>query len=149
MNKKSSIDFWRVFQIVSIFSLLLIYLFQWSRMVSTPSQRTGADFMAFYAAGQIANHEGASQVYQLPLQQKYQEEVVGYDSDLNEIIPFIHPPFVIPLSWMTVTTDYKYPYLIGFCSLPKKLSLRLEYFYFSPYFKILFLARIMRSLLWE
>lgn len=75
-------------------------------MLADPVQYTGADFIAFYTAGRIADNEGAGQSYNLNLQRKYQEEVVGRKIEPEETFPYIHPPFVIPLAQIAATTDY-------------------------------------------
>lgn len=103
---KNRIDLSRTAIITIIISLALIYPLLWMKMLADPVQYTGADFIAFYAAGRIADNEGASQVYDLNLQQKYQKEVVMYDFALQNVNPFVHPPFVVPLTQLAVTADY-------------------------------------------
>ncbi|CAG1015319.1 hypothetical protein ANAEL_05233 [Anaerolineales bacterium] len=100
------INFSRIVIIVIILSLVLIYPLLWMRMLADPVQYTGADFIAFYAAGRIADNEGAEQAYDLSLQKKYQEEVVGRKIQPEETFPYIHPPFVIPLAQIAATPDY-------------------------------------------
>jgi hypothetical protein len=43
-------------------SLALVYVVLWLGMIGDPRERTGADFIAFYAAGRIARTEGAARV---------------------------------------------------------------------------------------
>jgi len=96
----------RTLALTLIFALALIYPLLWLKMLADPAQRTGADFIAFYAAGRIAREEGAAQVYDLRLQQKYEREALGVDFDFAETNPFVHPPFVIPLTQFSVTENY-------------------------------------------
>lgn len=103
---KTRIDLSRTTIIATIVSLALVYPLLWMKMLADPVQYTGADFIAFYAAGRIADNEGASRAYDLNLQQKYQQEVVMYDFELQNVNPFVHPPFVVPLTQLAVTADY-------------------------------------------
>ena len=75
-------------------------------MLADPIQYTGADFIAFFAAGRIADNEGAAHAYDLNLQKKYQEGVVMREIAPQETFPYIHPPFVIPLAQLAATPDY-------------------------------------------
>ena len=103
---KIRIDLSRTAIIVMIISLALVYPLLWMKMLADPVQYTGADFIAFYAAGRIADNEGAAQAYNLNLQKKYQEGVVNREIELQETFPYIHPPFVIPLAQLATTTSY-------------------------------------------
>lgn len=106
MNMKNRIDLSRTAIIAIVISLALVYPLLWMKMLADPVQYTGADFIAFYAAGRIADNEGAAFVYQLPLQKKYQEEVVTHNLELQEIFPYIHPPFVVPLAQFAVIPGF-------------------------------------------
>ncbi|GAB4544319.1 MAG: hypothetical protein Fur002_17400 [Anaerolineales bacterium] len=103
---KSKIDLLRIAIVTIIFSLALIYPLLWMKMLADPAQRTGADFIAFYAAGRIVNDEGAARAYDLALQKKYEREALGADFEFSETNPFVHPPFVLPLVQLAVTENY-------------------------------------------
>lgn len=103
---KIKIDLSRIAITAILISLALVYPLLWLKMLADPTQHTGADFIAFYAAGRIANQEGPSQAYDLNLQKKYQEGVVQREIELQETFPYIHPPFVIPLAQITSNADY-------------------------------------------
>ena len=92
------VNFRRVFIIAALTSLLIVYPILWLRMFNMPVYSTGADFIAFYAAGRIAQVEGPAHVYDLELQQLYEEQVVGFEVAPEQIIPFMHPPFIVPLA---------------------------------------------------
>ena len=89
-----------------IISLFLIYAFSWFRIVLVPSQRTGADFISFYTAGQIAWQNGFSHVYDLQLQQRVQEKIVGFNIAPEQVLPFNHMPFLIPLLALIALPNY-------------------------------------------
>jgi len=96
----------RVFVVAALASLVLVYSMLWLRMITTPVEYTGADFIAFYAAGRIAQAEGPAQVYDLELQRHYEEEVVGFEVAPEHISPFLHPPFIVPLARALALDDF-------------------------------------------
>jgi len=96
----------RVFVVAALASLALVYSLLWLRMIATPVEYTGADFIAFYAAGRIAQVEGPAHVYDLVLQQHYEEEVVGFEVAPEHISPFLHPPFIVPLARALALDDF-------------------------------------------
>ena len=96
----------RVFVVAALASLVLVYSMLWLRMITTPVEYTGADFIAFYAAGRIAQAEGPAHVYDLELQQHYEEEVVGFEVAPEHISPFLHPPFIVPLARALALDDF-------------------------------------------
>ena len=75
-------------------------------MINSSVERTGADFIVFYAAGRIAQVEGPMHVYDLALQQHYEEQVVGFEVAREHISPFLHPPFIVPLARALALDDF-------------------------------------------
>ena len=96
----------RIFIIGGIVSLFVSYLGIWGRMISDPVERTGADFIHFYSAGRIAQSQGATHVYDLSLQQKVQEEQVGFSLVPGQVLPYNHIPYLIPILKAIVNTNY-------------------------------------------
>jgi glycosyl transferase family 87 len=96
----------RIFIIAGIASLSISYLLIWHRFVHDPAERTGLDFIAFYAAGRIAQQAGAAHVYDLRLQQEIQQEEVGFRLVPGQVLPYIHMPFLIPVLQLLVGRDY-------------------------------------------
>lgn len=96
----------RIFIIAGILSLFVSYLGIWGRMISDPVERTGADFIHFYSAGRIAQSQGATHVYDLSLQQKVQEEQVGFSLVPGQVLPYNHIPYLIPVLKAIVNTNY-------------------------------------------
>ena len=99
-------DLWRVLRLAAILSLAAGYAAQWLLMISNPVDRTGTDFIHFYAAGQIAQRYGSSSVYNLDLQQKIEEEEVGFKLAPGQVLPFNHVPYLIPLLRLLMSGDY-------------------------------------------
>ncbi|HNF34829.1 MAG TPA: glycosyltransferase family 87 protein [Anaerolineales bacterium] len=159
---KINIDLSRTAITAILISLALVYPLLWLKMLADPTQHTGADFIAFYAAGRIADQEGPSHAYDLILQKKYQEGVVQREIELQETFPYIHPPFVIPLAQIVSNADYLksfqrwamlmlllftagIPFLIAparkFFSQPQTLIFAAGIFLFFPIFQSLLLGQ--------
>jgi hypothetical protein len=97
IDQMRRVDFRRVFVITSLGILILSYALLWLRMITTPIQYTGTDFVAFYAAARIAKIEGTGHIYDVGLQQKYEEALIG-EAITSEIVRiYLNPPFVVPL----------------------------------------------------
>jgi hypothetical protein len=96
----------RIFIVTGIVSLFVSYLGIWIRFISDPVERTGADFIHFYSAGRIAQSEGAGQVYDLALQQKIEEQQVGFPLAPGQVLPYNHLPFLIPILQTIMSPDY-------------------------------------------
>ncbi len=122
----------RLFTNAGLLSLVLIYILLWVNMINDPAQRTGADFISFYTAGQIAQRYGFSHVYDLQLQRDVQEKIVGFNFPAIKGLPFYHLPFIIPLLTLVALPNYAFSfviwdlilicvYVIGFCFLFKSL----------------------------
>lgn len=106
MNNSKPINFQFVGQIVLILSLFIIYIFQWGTMIVTPSLRTGTDFMAFYAAGRVAQLHGFSNIYKIDLQQEIQEGIVGFPLAEGQVLLYNHVPYLVPLLSSLVSENY-------------------------------------------
>lgn len=100
------INFRFVFIFSGLISLVILYLVIGIRVLSTPRERTGADFIAFYAAGMIARHEGASHVYDLTLQKTIEQEQVGFILAQDQVLIFNHDPYLIPILSLFVSGNY-------------------------------------------
>lgn len=96
----------RIFIAASIAALFISYLGIWMRLINDPVERTGADFIHFYSAGRIARLYSPSHVYNLALQQKMEEEQVGFPLAREQILPYNHMPFLIPILQVIVDENY-------------------------------------------
>ena len=86
--------------------LSVFYVSLWNVQLKTPKIYRHADYMAFYAAGDIAKTGTLSALYDLEQQHAVQERVSDRTLDLEEIYPYIHPPFIVPV--LGVITDENY-----------------------------------------
>jgi hypothetical protein len=99
------------------------------RTVFGPS--LGADFGAFYVAGQIFNHYGPAQIYDVPLHRRLYQELFP-DAPPNEELSYANAPFfVVPfiflsrlpytlayVSWLVISVSL---YVMGFSILWRSL----------------------------
>jgi len=95
-----------IFRAAAILSLSLVYAFQWAQMITSPLLRTGADFMAFYAAGRVAQNSGVASVYKINLQQNIQEGVLGFPLADGQVLLYNHIPWLIPVLSLAVSEEY-------------------------------------------
>ena len=99
-------DFRFVFVVSATVSLVVVYVVLWLEMIVDPVQYTGTDFIAFYAAGRISQAEGPAHAYDPALQQRYEEQVVGFAVDPVHISPYLHPPFILPLTQAIASDNF-------------------------------------------
>ena len=102
-----SINLRRVLIWVSVFSLAIIYIFNWVRMLNDQQILFTTDFVPFYSAAQISRNEGPSHIYDLELQKRYEEKIIGFSIPFENINIFVNPPFVVPLVSLVITPDLR------------------------------------------
>ncbi|MCX7608566.1 MAG: DUF2029 domain-containing protein [Anaerolineales bacterium] len=100
------IDVHRVVIIAGLTSLMIVYAVLWARMLASHEERTGSDFISAYTAGIVAQVWGGEQVYNLARQQAVQEEVVGFALAPGQVLMFNHPPFLVPLLAVLMSSNY-------------------------------------------
>jgi len=99
-------SFRRIFIISGLMILVIIYAVLWLQMIADPVQRTGSDFIAFYAAGRVAQEYGTSRVYDVSLEQAVQQQVVGFDLVPGQVLLYNHVPFLVPILMALVNGNY-------------------------------------------
>lgn len=88
---------------------LALYARLWSGAYSHPTLQ-GVDFIIFYTAGQIAHKQAFDGVYNLDAQRAIQHDIVGEEFVPGGVLPFNHPPFLLPLLWLVVDDNYHASY---------------------------------------
>jgi hypothetical protein len=96
----------RMLALGGIAALVIVYPLLWLRMIRTPAERSGSDFIAFYAAGRVAQEHGLPQVYEALLQQSVQEQVVGFPLVPGQVLLYNHVPYLLPLLIVVVSPAY-------------------------------------------
>jgi hypothetical protein len=105
MSRKT-LDVAFIFKVSAVLSLSVAYIVQWTTMIGSPSLRTGTDFIIFYTAGRAAQRYGYSSVYNIAIQQKIQESVVGFPLAQGQVLPYNHIPYLVPLLSLLVSANY-------------------------------------------
>jgi len=82
----------------------------WSRMITQPDVSRPSDFSIFYTAGRIAAEGHISQVFNTQWQLEVQEKLLGYSFPLSNLLPFNHPPLLVPILQLISTQDYMASY---------------------------------------
>jgi len=119
------INFRRALTIAGIAVLVVAYLLLWLQMITSPRERTAADFIAFYSAGRIADTQGPANAYDLATQTREEDQVLqdtirevytarglpppadmGAPLLPSDIAPFPHPPFILPLLQLVALLGY-------------------------------------------
>ena len=96
----------RILFIAGVVSLFFSYLGIWIRFINDPVERTGSDFIAFYAAGRVAQRQGTTEIYNPISQQEIQEEQVGFSLVSGQVLLYNHLPFLIPILRTIANGDY-------------------------------------------
>lgn len=113
----------RILFFSGVLSLSLVYVLSWIDVITAPTQRTASDFMAFYAAGRSMIEHGPSAAYELPYLKANEEEVLGFQVREQDVNPFVHPPFILPLLGLAARFDYVPAFyvwifmMLGLCAL--------------------------------
>jgi hypothetical protein len=100
------ISFRRVFIVVGLVGLAIIYAALWLQMITSPAERTGSDFVSAYTGGRVADRWGSENAYNLQYQQIIQAEVVGFDLAPGQVLMFNHPPYLVPLLSLLMDGNY-------------------------------------------
>jgi len=103
---KANLNLRRVFIATGLTVLVVVYVVLWVQMLASPAQRTGADFIAFYAAGRVAEKAGAGRVYDPALQQAVQQDQVGFTLVPGQVLLYNHAPYLIPLLELVADGNY-------------------------------------------
>ena len=107
MSQTSSrIDVWRILRVTAIVSLVLWYAILWAQKNLISSSPSGADFIHFYTAGQIAQTYGFSSVYNLDIQQEIENGIVGRQIPEEQFLPYNHIPYLVPFLWALFNNSY-------------------------------------------
>lgn len=75
-------------------------------MITTPSLRTGTDFIAFYSGGMAAKTYGFSNSYKIELQQSIQEQLLGFTLAEGQTLLYNHIPYLLPILSAVVSENY-------------------------------------------
>ena len=90
--------------------LVAVYVLMTVRYITTTGILNEADFKIFYTAGRIAQTAGYSQLYKLKTQLQVQDTLLDRDLQADQLLPFNHPPFLVPILQILCSPDYTASY---------------------------------------
>jgi hypothetical protein len=106
-----------------------LYIALWLAYITFPNSLNRADFASFYASGRIANTAGFSHIYDLDLQHSIQQAVLGRPMSMNDMLPFNHPPLLLPIQALIASANYTVSYIYWELALVSLLGLGIYYSY--------------------
>src|SRR5258706_104158 len=113
--QSKQINLQRIMFIVLVLSLVILYVLSWVDVVYDPAQLMGSDFMAFYAAGSGMFEHSPAAAYDLASLKASEESVLGFQIADQDVNPFVHPSFLLPVLWLVAHFNYVTAfYLWGF-----------------------------------
>ncbi len=68
------------------------------------------DFRILYTGGQIAREGGWNSVFDLERQLETQRQITGRPLEMVDVLPYNHPPLLLPLQWLVSLTEYRAAY---------------------------------------
>jgi hypothetical protein len=106
----------RLFNIIILLVIVLQitwYAILWVSYVNSPVLLQSADFRPFYAAGRISKDLGFDKVFNLDMQTKVQDKVVGHILSKDELLIYYHPPLLLPILNFIANFNYQTAYIIN------------------------------------
>ncbi len=97
--------------ISAILFQLLWYLRLWFDLLDHPSLNE-MDFLSFYTAGSLAKSSGLQNIYNLDLQQALQTQIAGPNFIQGVSLPYMHPPFLLPILILIMGASYRTSFII-------------------------------------
>lgn len=82
------------------------------------------DFRIIYTGGQIAREGDSNAVFDLERQLETQRQITGRPLEMADVLPFNHPPLLLPLQWLVSLAEYRTAYLLwgGLAALASLLN---------------------------
>lgn len=121
--KRGSMVFVTIF-ILGIFLQLYWYGLLMAQIGGSTDFLKNIDFRIIYTGGQIAREGDWNAVYDLERQLETQRQITGRPLEMADVLPFNHPPVLLPLQWLVSLAEYRAAYLLwaGFSALASLLN---------------------------
>jgi hypothetical protein len=104
-------DLKRIYVTSAVIALLLVYGVFAARLLNNPAESKTMDFMAYYTAARIARQQGLPHIYDLDLQRQIEVERLGSNLAQEQFLPYIHPPYIVPLLEVLFDQDFETSFL--------------------------------------
>ncbi|MEM8862170.1 MAG: glycosyltransferase 87 family protein [Chloroflexota bacterium] len=89
-----------------------VYVVLWIPVLNTPADAVNRDFTIFATAARVVEQHGYPQIYDINLQRTAQQEIVATPIQIGGgLLPFNHPPFLMPLMQLVIGDDIFQSYL--------------------------------------
>jgi len=95
-----------LFFIVALAFQVTWYSMLWVGILTQPYLLKTADFSIIYTAGRIAASGRYDLIYDLETQRQIQAELLGKSLQATELLPFNHPPLLVPIQAYLSTQNY-------------------------------------------
>lgn len=122
-----------------ILSSIILHLLVYARFLSSLYRHPAlerVDFISFYAVGSLFRAGMTELLYNLDAQRQIQDTLVGSNfAATGSLLPFNHPPFLIPLLGLITTENYQTTYtrwtlillgVLALCAILIAITLRRE-----------------------
>lgn len=70
------------------------------------------DFRIIYTGGQIAREGDWNAIFDLERQLETQRQITGRSLEMADVLPYNHPPLLLPLQWLVSLAEYRAAYLL-------------------------------------
>ena len=110
LKRASSLSVVWIFLAAGLILQLAWYGLLWSRMATQPDVSRPTDFSIFYTAGRIAASGHYNLVFNIQAQVEVQEKLLGFPLPTSDLLPFNHPPLLVPILQLISTQDYMASY---------------------------------------
>jgi hypothetical protein len=95
--------------VLIILGLVFQFLWEallWSTIWTHPMTSRPTDFSSFYTAGRLANADLYDHLYDVQSELQVQEQLIGRSMRVDEMLPYYHPPILVPILQVLCTKDY-------------------------------------------
>ena len=83
-----------------------VYVVLWIPVLNNPADAVNRDFTIFATAARVVEQHGYPEIYDIDLQRTAQEEIVATDIQIGGgLLPFNHPPFLMPIMQLVIGDD--------------------------------------------
>ncbi len=112
IDKKRLINLCNILFVVGIAFQVSWYALLWIRYVPYPKALVTSDFIIFYTAGRIAASGRYDLIYDIQTQRQIQEQLRGETFPTDQLLPFNHPPLLVPIQQLISINNYTGAYFL-------------------------------------
>jgi len=110
--KKSFLNLRNILFVVGIAFQVSWYVLIWILNVPYPKALVDLDFLIFYTAGRIAASGRYDLIYDIQTQRQIQEQLRGGTFPTDQLLPFNHPPLLVPIQQLISINNYTEAYFL-------------------------------------